>query len=580
MTSPNTGGQGLFRGPDSAIPQLPQLGLATKTDDVFARELETFRAPREDHAPSIVIPDLPNLELEIDSRTTAEQEPADAARLLSGAESLIKRGQFAEALEVLGRVPQSSARYPKALFLSAHCHASLGNDLDALRYLAEFQRAVGQWLGKRLTGPMRAGIRHRAVPMLALRTARLLAAQQSGKAVTLLEDYVEADPGCATFSFLLAGVLSQSGHTDRAVTVVDHALRAGPGRADQRRLTDLREQVLSAVARQRLDPARSHFLQGRYGPAREALRNADPKLRGVALYRLFDSYLERVAGGQRGRPVPNPQAEPPGTPRENDNLYFFLVGDLIRQASAKLEAGNLGAARDLLQQALRHCPRFPYANYLYANCLYALTAQLTSGTSEPSAQTVIRNLLDARDALRIAKADPDVAAVAGEALAVVEELTREVDKAGGPDLAVLNPLIADFNEITTSISSSNLAEVRARLVSLKQRIAPVRAELTTAEGRRRLSELETSINAHIGALTTAASVRSLISRYESAVTGWQRSPLSSRQEVAQAQDLMRQLRKDARAARASLKEPNARKQLDQLLQAIDAIERELRSAGR
>jgi tetratricopeptide (TPR) repeat protein len=581
-TADNTG---LRKTSNSGIPRLPQLGLAAKPDDTFIEALENFKTASSAGPATIVIPELPDIEVLAEAEPAANQAEHDVAGKLAEARTLIARQQFDAAWRVLERLLPLVPADPRVIMLSANCLANLGQQLEALQQLGHLERVVGQRLGRRLAGPLRAGIRTRAVPGLALQTALLLGSGQQEAAVALLRPYHEADSGGAVFAYLLAGTLSSSDRSQEALDVIDQALRAGAGGAERGKLVELRERTASAVTLGRMGSARSLFLQGRYLAARKALSELDERSRDTQVCRLFDGYLSRLTGQQGRRFGRRPAASkvgavPPGTPRENDRLYFFLVGDLVAQASRELAADELEAANATLDRALRLCPGFPYANYLRGNCLYAQAAKLAAGKDGAVAEKTILSLYGAQSAMSIATSDPDIGTSAKEALAVLDSTLQPFDRAGGRDLVVINPLIGDFNDLVSGVGSgadSDLGQFRDSLFQQKKRITQARERLTTPQGERRLRELESQVEQHLQSLDTAKTVRSLFERYDRAMKGWEANPISSRAELDAAITLIGQLRRDVKRSRAAQRDAQASKELDKLLGAIDRVQQQLSS---
>lgn len=552
-------------------PVLSGLKLAMKTDEMFAAQLEASRVT--------TVATLEILEQNAEEASLAAALPHEpgVADLLAEADQLIATGRLPEALELADRILTMSPGEAGAHWITARCWAKLGDDRAALQSLARLRAAVQDQSLQRPAESLLSAVRQRLTGRLTAQTARLLKQNAAAEAVAMLVEFVTLDPTCPSFSWLLAGSLAVCDREAEAIAVIDKLLATGPGPDNEAQLTALKRQIQDQLAQTRLASAREQFLLGNYQEARDALNAVDGTVRALPLFRTFDGYLARLV---RSSPKAAGGVVPPGVPEEVDQLYFFLVGEDVRQASNAFRSGDLPSCIEHAERALAVCPRFPYANYIYGMALVSVLTIALSKRRPLAEQAIHEPLKRARDALRIASLDPEVGSSAGTALAKLEDLVEALADADGRGTDDVNALASEWGRIKAGIiqgvsSREQLRSTIERVVDLAARLREARSTVTSKTARERLVSLQPEVDDYLTQLTAAETAGLLAARLQEVMASLSSRRRGSSADTAAVKSQLSALRRDAERARRVITVDSAKEVVGKILQAVTVAEGQL-----
>ena len=549
--------------------------------------LSALAPPPGTEAAELKVVDLSELD---EFAPVVEEAEPEIATLIAQAARLYAQNQLSAAIEVLDRALEIDPESLDALWLKAGCLVRLGGrEVEALRVLMKLRSDESP--GRRaLRAQLYAALRAQLVPKTMLTALLMLASGQTGKVIALASEFVHLDPEGGAYYALLAGALGMEERFDEALATLDRGL--GEAHADEReQLKDLRETIRRRVANDRMSEARGLFLEGKYGRAQSALKRLEPSLGDTPLYRGFAGYLaqlgdgaRKVSRGERGDARLR-AAQPPGTKKEADSVYFFLVGDLVAEGRRHYEAEEFAAAAEVLERALAHCPSFPYANFLLGIALYSGIGKAIDGARPPDGATALTTMQRVHEALRIGCQDPDVGDVAKSVDRSVKELLDSVAANKG-DADLINPVVSAFEEAMAKVgdgieSEKQLAEVLAAMREVKAWAAKISGRVRTDEGKQALATLTKRVDEAIAQLEDiedrtgmSEELGRLIKLFNAAVTLLEKNPISSYSELETARGAFAELHEKTEKLRRKAK-GSAAKKAGELLKAIENIERHL-----
>ena len=523
----------------------------------------------------------------------AEEAEPEVATLLAQAARLYAQGQLTAAVEVLDRALEIEPESLDALWLKAGCLVRLGGrEVEALRVLVQLSADASP--GRRaLRAQLYEALRGSLVPKTMLTAMLMLATGETAKVIALAGEFARLDPGCGAYHTLLVSALGMEDRHDEALAAVDHGLEVAD-EDGREQLQELRATILRRIANEKMSDARELFLQGKYPKARGALERLEATLGETPLYRGFAGYLERcgnTGGGLRAATSRTPAAQapvPPGTPKEADSVYFFLVGDLIAYSKELYDADDFGAAAEAAEWALSHCAAFPYANFLLGVALYSGLGKAISDCHPPGGEAALTTMQRVHAALQIARTDPDVGALAASLDESVAQLLSSVEE-NEQDAELINPVAEAFEQAMKKIgdgieSEGQLTEVLAAMRQVREQAARIRGRVRTDEGKQALAVLMKRADEVIGQLVElqgqvagSDELKLLVQLFNSAVENLNRNPISSRDELAGAKVTFGWLHERADELVRKSKGA-ASKQAKELLKAIKGIEKQLNKA--
>jgi len=520
-----------------------------------------------------------------------------AEQLLRQAKRLIEEKKYREALKPLAGVLRESPGHHEGLYLTALCHAYL-SDLDAaLQALLPLRNArLANPLAARV-GALREAIRQRMVMGVLIENLLLMTTGQHDLAVTRLERVVTLDPDLGIYHFMLAGCLMQAERYPEAMAAVEAGMEYGSS-DDRKQLEQVQREIERRYLIQAMQPALAAFRRAQYAEARNHLRRLDRAYQTAPLYVTFLSYLGRLSsGGLFGflaRTKSIADVAPAGSPADVEALYFFLVGDDVRQGRDLLQGGKFREAQRPLEVALKYAPRFPFANFLYGTCVFvAARESLTSGQA-PDLDQATAELERARGFADVALPDkeitaaPDLRRAIQELLDLLDEL-RGRRKAMAEEAKPVNAAIDEFKSIMELVgdgisSAEQYKQVYARLAKLRQGLPALLRKVRSSNGKEVVEQLSTAVERNYNQLegmkadveeagmvkTHWDALNGLVQRLQS------KGGISSRAELQQVLSFCQTLKRNVTADRGRARGADARQALDKLNGHIDQILSQLR----
>ena len=566
-------------------------------EDVFKSELDKLaEEARRDVYDKKVELAVAMVDQPADIITTEIQESAEQ-RLLRQAIQLISEQSFEEALgklrELLGKLPG----HHEAIYYTAYCQVHLDRDETALRTLLPLRqvRLDGQLLIRVQT--LKDNIRNRMRLPVVLDAVLRASTGQYDELIRRLKMIRDLDPECVLYHFLLGGTLLRAEKLDEASAAVDRGLKECTG-PDQGMLDSLKDQVRAGQCARKMDPARRLFKQGKYKEARSTLHRLDAEYKKVPLFIAFDGYLSRLDGGggvmglfHGSKAVAD--VCPPGSFADVDSLYFYLVGQEVREAKDLVKDEKFGKAEGILRGALQYCPRFPYLNYLCAGCLYAWMANRLGESKPPEISEVITALQRAGEHVRISLADAEIADTARQLGNAVQEALKAMTqvrddlKAKEVEARPVNELIEEFQSTMKAAeggigSPAQFRTAYSRMKALKDKLPGVRKQVKSQEGREAVKMLSDAVDRNIAQLESMRSsveeseiVEQCLAKFTSKMESLKKRPISNLPELRSAQSYFQSLRSEVQTGRTKCRSSEAQKVLDDLLGAIDGIIKQL-----
>ena len=565
------------------------------SDDVFKSELDRLaeEARRKQYDKqvdlAVALVDAPT-----GLESTAERAESPIQRLLREAIQLIQEKLFEEALGKLKELLQEVPGHHEATYYTAYCHVQLDRDEDALLALVPLRGArLENQLAIRVQA-LKDGIRARMSLPIMLEALLLMGTKQYDELIGRLTKVLKLDPECALYYFLLGGTYMTVEKLVKAQETVEQGLQACDAR-DRNVLVGLMEQIGSRRCAKEMEPARKLFKEGKYREARAALRRLDSAYRPLPLYVTFDGYLGRLEGGGllgifRGSKDVS-EVIPPGSFKEVDALYFFLVGDEVREAKRLMPEGKFGKAEGILRGALKYCPRFAYANYLYSGCLYRWMGERMESGSPPDIDEVVSALERAKSHARAAQVDPEIAEHVGElgkavqeALDLMQRLRAEVT-ARKEEARPVNALVEEFQSIMESAeggvgSHQQLKALLNRMRALKGKIPGVQKQVRSPEGREAMKQLTEAVDRNLGQLEEVNGEAEVIGSAAGEFEAIMKSAEGGVRSPAHFQELfnrMNALKSRLPNVRNKVTTPQGKKTIDDLAQAVDRNLKQLES---
>lgn len=560
------------------------------SDDVFKSEIdrmaEEARRRQYDRPVDLAVA-LVDAPIGLESMTAPAESPTQ--QLMREAIQLIQEERFEDALgklmELLGQAPG----HHEATYYTAYCHMMLEHDEDALRALLPLR---GIPLDNRLSirvQTLKDGIRARMLLPMLLEAMLLMGANQHEELIGRLTRVLTLDPECGLYYYLLGGTYLHTAKLGKAQESVEQGLQACDAGA-RSMLEGLLKQISSHRCAQEMGPARRLFKEGKYREARKALHMLNSAYRTLPLYLTFDGYLGRLEGGgllgllQGSRSVS--EVTPPGAFKEVDALYFFLVGDEIREAKRLLPDGELSKAEGILHKALTSCPRFPFANYLYAGCLYRGMGEQMNDNNPPDIEVVAATLERAKSHAGMAQVDPEIiedvrelGADIQKALDLVQRFRAEV-MARKEEARPVNALIDEFHAIIESAqggvgSPQQLKNLLARMRTLKGKIPGIQQKVRSPEGREAIKQLTEAVNRNLeqldGVTTESQLVGKNVSKFNSKMESLKRAPISSYDQLSSARSFFKNLLLEVQADAKKCRSADAKEVLSKLQEAITNV---------
>lgn len=546
---------------DTSVLRDTDLDAGKVEEDIFSKErLENLAGAQIDKRLPEIALDTGSLELDVD---------------LQEARRLIEQEQYQQALEILARVLAASPDSHEARYLKASCHAKLLDYLDALEELAVLRRADASDKVRSLSWGLLAETRRALPPKMLLETALRIAAGDAATMADKLERLVELDPEPYVYHFLLAGVQMKTGDDEGARGTVERGLAVGSF-GDEGLLRSMNEELLKRSLLDQMQRARHHFRQGRHADARKHLDSLPAAYQDLRLYRLFDGYLQGLVAARSA--AERADVVPAGTFREVDVLYGYLVGEDVRVGKEALEKGAFESAIEFLNDALSMCPRYPYANFVYAAAAFKWLAEQFADGAPPELESAHAVLDTARTSARLACEDEDVRSVAWALLGAIESA---LDSLPDPaDIELVNGLITEFNDIMKSVEQGigeldHLKGVQERLLGVKRRLENEGARVRDPQGREAVSQLKNSVDSR---LSEIREVRERVDKSEAVrklIVEFNDTAQALQQAVKKADfDALKTIIEHLGTLRSrvvSERSRNSDPQLEELLQAIDNI---------
>jgi tetratricopeptide (TPR) repeat protein len=524
--------------------------------------------------------------------------PADpVAGLIREAKKHAAAKQYAEAINVLSRALKQSPGHHEALYLAAFCFAASKDYIKALKLLLPLREARLEGGQEARVEVLRAEIRQRLFAVVVLKNLEALASGQHGESIAQLRELVKADPDMGVYHFLLTGTLMAAGRIEEALEAAENGLRVCPAE-DRAQLVELRRQVQNQHIAKLLEPARRLFRKKDYRRAQAELARVPQTYQEAPLYVTFDGYLDRLEGGGGvlgllGLRKSGPETvDPPGTPGDADALYFFLVGPDLRQGQAQMNAGQPDAALATLLGALKHAPRFPFANYLAAGCIHLRFFHTIAVGKPMDLSATLTELSRAREYARVGARDPEIQD-AQALLQVIEATLRQLrqveeqSRAARQEAALVNPVIEEFMAIMKLAeggirSAKDFDEIKGRLKALRDRVPPVRRKVTSAQGTQAMNDLSAAVESNWKQLLSlepeireSATVEQHVTSFNTMMELLQQGGgITTRQQFEAARGFFRQMKTSVEADRKRLRDPEGRNTLDKLLEAIRNVLRQ------
>ncbi len=396
-----------------------------------------------------------------------DESPAD--KLLREAQNSIRAERYPEALATLGKVLELEPRHPKALYFCALCQYRMQQPIKALKTLCSID---GQTASNRLNTQirlLREELRDACLPAVQRLYAAAVKAKKPQQAIEKLQEMIQLDPTVGRYYEFLAGLLYLAERYEEAAEVAARGLENC--QTDRQRLEEFCAKLTGRRITQSLNPARKQFRARKFAEARQSLHELPPMLHRDPLWNTFDGYLERLTargGGLKALFASKDRTgiDPPGTPREAEALYEYLVEPEMRAARKALEAAQSRTAERALLAALEHVPRFPLANELYAKCVYQRVADdVKRRIDKELTDEDLSRLRSGRDTLAearpyavLATADPD-STDAQQLLQSLDSMIKQIDdlltqyEIRKHDAKIVNEAVVEFIEILVLILS-------------------------------------------------------------------------------------------------------------------------------
>lgn len=396
--------------------------------DELRRYTQRFEEARAEQAEQLARSLLPVF----DAALTANGPMQD---LLERAKLEIREGRCAQALDtlkqVIAQIPESS----EARYLIALCRFRIGEMDEAMAELNRLRdRRIAPALDEQVTA-LRMELREATRISVTLEAILLglagepNAAARASSVVERLRRVADLDPEVPLYPYLLGGCLLRAGVLPEALAAVRRSVAIAQGEElEASRL--LEQQIRTALLRDELNAARSHYLAGKYGLAQVLVRKLRAEYGDLPLHRTFDGYLTRIQQAKSRLPwrkSPN-RPEPPGTPQETDGLHFFLVGDQMRDGAEYLKSRAAARALKVLEPAVSACPHFRYAQYLLGCALYGELTERAQAGEAPSLEEALAVLERAHRAATSGSGDPDITEVAKKLDVVITDNLKRLEK--------------------------------------------------------------------------------------------------------------------------------------------------------
>jgi tetratricopeptide (TPR) repeat protein len=506
---------------------------------------------------------------------------------LREAKRLISEEQYLEALPLLHQVLAEVPGHHEATYLLAFCQVRQGDDREAIKTLFPLRQVrLERHLDVRVAD-LRDEIRHRLFLLLILETLLYLSQKKPLEAARQVQEVLELDPEWESCHFLVSGLLMQAERFHEALAAVDRGLAICPQESGF--LHNLRRQILRRLCAKEMAPARALFKKQLYREARAKLKSLDRLYRQVPVYTAFDGYLARLGGGFWGfmRRKTAGQVTSPGSGEGMEDLYFFLVEEELREAKELLQESQSAKAEPILRRALDCCPGFPYANYLYAGCLFQYTAEMLNRKPPPGIDEVVGNLRCALASSQVGATDPEIREPClslgkeiKNALDLMETARQEI-KRQEEEAGLINKALEEFNRIIESVkggitSSQQYYRVREQMKGLHGRVQGLKRQVTSPGGKKVLADLTNAVENHLTQLnrleaevqegqTVERHFQAFQALTNSLERGAVRSPSDLRRVVDTLTEMRTTLTQEIRQSRSA----EARQALELLLSRVD-----------
>jgi tetratricopeptide (TPR) repeat protein len=504
----------------------------------------------------------------------------DTGQLLQQAEAAVQREEYGEALgfldELLSLSPsleeQHEARYLKAL-----CHTHRADLKEALQDLIPLRGAdLEPALATRVEA-LRARVRTAMTPLVVI--SFLVGSESDPEAARAeLREVLELDPENAMYHYTLAGSFAAAGDFTEALDVVERALE---GPVDEReRLVELRDQMKRRLLEDVIGEALDAFKRDSYRKASQELRKVGREWREMPVVQDFERYLELLLSADASAR----ELAPEGPFERVDALYFLLARAELDSAKAKLGQSDTAGAEEVIEQALKFVPRFPYLCFLYASCIYGSVGEWFSDPSDTNFDRQLDRLALASRAAAIATTDPDIgmARPLAEAIEGVYDFLghmREALELRAREVQAVNAAIEEYQAVMKSAeggirNETHYNELRRRMRALRESM-PTRdqvhgdeaKEVVKALGKavkRNLDQLE-SMGSKVKGTGAAGACFETFERIMKSVEGGIETPA----QVTQVTRKLRELKSDVAKARESVGDRKAKKALKRLANAVD-----------
>ncbi|MBN2202412.1 hypothetical protein JW777_10690 [bacterium] len=514
--------------------------------------------------------------------------------LLQEAKAHIQKKEYLPASQKLDAYLAKKKGHPEALYLKALCIlytdkpiGTLNNQISALRILSSIDPAR---TGKPLDDLI-AALKTRACgqvylkfPILMMISANIL--------FTQLTELMQLDPQRAEYYAFKAIVLRGQRNVPAAYECVLEGIRIAGDRVPPI-LTGLKNDLESQLLYLALQPAIQHFKKEEFGKSLKALGKADDRFKGTVEYTLFDAYLRQFsAGGLLGRLGGSKKiadVKMGGSLDERKKLQSLIVRDEILVAQQHMNRGNFAGAEQVLMSALQVTPDYVFLCFLLAACRFRQFNDAFQKQRLPDIDTILSELEKTRQFAKLATADADQP-VPAQLLAQVEQAIgfftglRSAILKRQEEIGRVNAIIKEFVSIMERAkkgidSPQVLEELFKRMKEVKKQVTQAKPKMALDESKKTLLQLDQAVDRNLKALQSLSKViedqkkdvvviNGATERFKS-IMERAKGGIDSESKLEGITEDLRKLKRDIPAMNRKLITDGARKNLDQLEQAVD-----------
>jgi len=506
-------------------------------------------------------------------------------RLLGEARALADEGRYEEALPILEEILLETPHHQEAGYLQGLCLGRLDRPRECLECLHVLtQGRLPPRLQKKVTA-----LRKEMGPKLANRTILefLLLSQTLGHkaAARKVEDCIRLVPDHPLLYFLAGGAHMMAGELDQAKSTVDRGLAACTGEGTSE-LDRLKKEIERRLAHRELQPALKKFKAGDYGGARQALDTARSRCGQARVWELFHEYVTQLARSRASSPRRRkPLPEPPGDTADKECLHAFIVAEEIDHTKRYMAKEKFREAEATMQDALRHTPHYPFANFLYATAIYRHFVDQCHEGNPPEPAEALKDMEQALASAQIGATDPEIreGTVAVKVIGQIVKMLKDAATAEA-EMAELAEAAKEYNAVMEKAkggirSESQFRTVHTRMKALQRRLPAIGRGLKGTHSREQFKMLSDAVDKNCEQLASIeddiesqSSVEALIGRFNAVMESVKaKGGISSHHEARELkrgmQDLASQVTSELRTAKGS----QAKKALKDLAEAIGTV---------